>query len=129
MDTEPVRVYAGRIRYEDVLGEGHKTLWLDDEPLADLIHKDMEQYGAYLSIRYYVSVTPLTDATEPVAALMCSLYGDGDAEYDVRYSEITGYLWTDEWLRVGGHDLLAELTSADQRWLWLEIRYSNTGKE
>src|SRR5437868_3327415 len=40
------------------------------------------------------------------------------------YSEITGYLWTDENLMVGGHDLLDELRSHKGSFVHLEIAYS-----
>jgi hypothetical protein len=53
------------------------------------------------------------------------MLGEGDATFGARYSEDTGYLWTDEELNVGGHDLLGELESHEGRYCLLEIRYSH----
>ncbi|MNJ80064.1 hypothetical protein D3C77_783070 [compost metagenome] len=44
-----------------------------------------------------------------------------DVGYGARYSELTGYLWTDEYLKVGGHDIIEELRSYVGKWLILEI--------
>jgi hypothetical protein len=37
-----------------------------------------------------------------------------------RYSETTGYLWTDEKLQVGGHDLIEELSGSAGKFLIFE---------
>jgi len=112
-------------------GEEDDILYLGDgctTPLADLIEGDIEVLGAYLSIRYYTASHPFS-AEEPVEAFLVSLSGRGEAEYMMRYSEITGYLWTDEKLAVGGHDLLAELKGAAGQWVWLEITYAKTAQK
>ena len=54
---------------------------------------------------------------------MLKFIGGIEADFNPRYSEITGYLWTDEELNVGGHDLMAELKSNVGKWLILEIVY------
>jgi hypothetical protein len=50
-----------------------------------------------------------------------TLIGATDAEYNARYSDLTGYLWTDEDWNVGGHNLLSELKSNVGKWLILEV--------
>jgi hypothetical protein len=40
------------------------------------------------------------------------------------YSEITGYLWTEESLMIGGHDLLEIFRSHVGHYLVLEITYN-----
>ena len=39
------------------------------------------------------------------------------------YSEITGYLWTDEVVKIGGHDLLKEFETHLGKYLYMEIEY------
>jgi hypothetical protein len=46
------------------------------------------------------------------------------ATYRGVLSEYTGYLWTDEDLMVGGHDLLAELKSHLGKFCHLYVHYS-----
>ena len=52
---------------------------------------------------------------------MLIVMGDANVDLQSRYSEITGYLWTDEDLNVGGHDLLAELKGHVGKWLIMEV--------
>ena len=44
------------------------------------------------------------------------------------YSDYTGYLWTDENLKIGGHDLLDELKEDCGKWLFLTIEYKDEEK-
>jgi len=55
------------------------------------------------------------------------LYGEGEAEYEDVYTEWTGYLWTNESIHVGGHNLLREINSHLGRYLWMEIDYNQNG--
>lgn len=91
--------------------------------LAEEISEDIEELGQYLTVRYWVSdeFIPVEQIQE---AFLNTLYGVGSAEYELHYSEITGYLWTDEELKVGGHDLLAELSSNLGKWLHMEIEFN-----
>lgn len=97
-----------------------------DEPLAWQIKEAMEDHGEFLSVRYYVAPEEFTPEamTEAVALLMV---GEGYANVGHRYSEITGYLWTDEEINVGNHDLIAELYSHAGKFLHLEIEFSKEG--
>lgn len=49
------------------------------------------------------------------------LFGEAECEYGSEYSEITGYLWTDDKCKIGGHDLIEELKSYVGKYLILEI--------
>lgn len=73
-----------------------------------------------VSVRYYLANTALSEEDLQRAAVH-TLLGAPRAEYALRYSEITGYLWTDETLQIGGHDLLAELRGHLGSFLHLEI--------
>ena len=116
--------YSGWLVEQD-WGEGMDVLWLKDgdEPIAQLIANDMDDHGPYLSVRYFVSdnEASLEQAQE---AWLRTLFGASDANVGHAYSEFTGYLWTDEEINVGGHDLIAELHSHVGKYLNLEIEYS-----
>ena len=126
------------IRYRGVLAlhchcEAFDVLFLDGdlddrypyEPLAETIGDDLDSHGRYASVRYWTADVPMPDDTIAESAVRAML-GDLDAEYAARYSDVTGYLWTDEDLKVGGHDLLEELKAQAGRYLLLEISYSKT---
>jgi hypothetical protein len=89
----------------------------DSEPLAErLSHLSRQR----ISVRYWTSnqEAPIDVVkTEAIKTLM----GYADIDFGARYSEITGYLWTDNDLNVGGRDLLRELESASGKWLVLEV--------
>lgn len=97
-------------------------------PLAKQIQDDMEEFGNYLSVRYFITDEPKS-LEECEEALIRKVCGASDVEFLERYSEATGYLWTDEKIKVGGHDLLAELDSSCHGYVVLEIGYSEKPKE
>jgi hypothetical protein len=118
------KIYQGIIREGDY-GENYAAILLDglDSPLAELVADDMDEHGHYLTVRYFISDEPRTEA-QLIEGLLQRLAGAADAKYEDVYSEYTGYLWTDQELEVGGHDLLAELEGNQGKFLWLEITYS-----
>lgn len=95
--------------------------------LAESIQDDMRTYGCYLSVSYFVADKELS-SDELQEHFLNSLYGDSSAWYHVAWSEITGYLWTNEEIMVGGHDLLEELKGNVGKFLHLEIEYSHENK-
>ena len=91
-----------------------------------------------VSVRYVVSEKPIEDIDEEIANIVISLEGDLGIKHYSHFSDLTGYLWTDNEMNVGGHDLLAELKShlvipgdrywdsrtyeeCPERYLWLEV--------
>jgi hypothetical protein len=128
------KIYKGWVTLQD-RGESDNLVCLDDSPacgrpnsdnsivLAETIAEDLEQNGRFATIRYFVSTIPRT-LDELTEDLWKKLYGDVDAEFHVHYSDITGYLWTDEELHVGGHDLLREIHSYMRSWMLLEVTYN-----
>lgn len=60
---------------------------------------------------------------EVAADTLAVLDGQAQSDYGDRYSEITGYLWTDEEAKIGGHDLIKELYDNTGKYLWMEIEY------
>ncbi len=99
--------------------------WGDDETdryLASAVSLDLDRYGRYMSVRLWTAAVEL-DADRMKEEFLREAWGYGTAEYAMRYSEDTGYLWTDEELKFGGHDLLAHLKSQIGRFAQLEITY------
>ena len=125
--------YEGRLA-ERAWGEGDDILYCDaadrpdyDDPLAERIKDDIEEYGSYLTIRYWISPEPLP--TEDERTEVVARAGLGYPKVGHAYSEYTGYLWTDEEINVGGHDLIMELHHRIGSWLRLEIDYSKEGTD
>lgn len=74
-----------------------------------------------MSIRYWIS-DKICTREEAEEAFVRTCMGDATVDFRVHCSDLTGYLWTDEELNVGGHDLLKELRSfAGKKWCILEV--------
>ncbi len=119
-------VYTGTITVR-ACGEDDDALYLDpadpyDEPLAGEISADIERYGNTVTVQYWIADEPRT-LEQLLENEVKKAAGAADAEYHQRYSDITGYLWTDASLVIGGHDLLAELESEEGRWCYLSVRF------
>jgi len=119
--------YAGTIT-EAAYGDASHALFLRGqaawgyEPLAEQVASAIDEHGANLSVRYFI--TDREHSLEELQErLVKRIVGVGDAVYSDHYSEITGYLWTDQELNVGGHDLLDELSSHVGQYCHLEITF------
>lgn len=112
-------IYEGFLKL-DSNGEEDDILFLEghDEPVAEELEYKIG--NKFATVRYYISdkEVSLEQAQEH---FIRQLYGEIDASYSMRYSEYTGYLWTDEDLNVGGHDLLTELKSYIGKYLILIV--------
>lgn len=74
------------------------------------------------SVRYFISDKPATKE-QLEEDFVRVLVGACESKYGTRYSDPTGYLWTDEDFNVGGHDLIAELKSHLGKYLYMEVEY------
>jgi hypothetical protein len=90
-------------------------------PLAEMAQDALGRRPGLVSVRYALSEHPIADLDSAAADEIAKLDGDLDLLYHHAYSEITGYLWTDEDFKVGGHDLIARLRGYVGMWLLLEI--------
>ena len=61
--------------------------------------------------------------------LVKQVFGDVEADYTDRYNEVTGYLWTKEDFKVGGHDILTELYDSKNKFLYMEIQIHKNQKQ
>jgi hypothetical protein len=113
-------VYSGFI-IESVYGEDDDVLFIGENaecPIACVLEEEIA--GKQVSVRYWISNKKKTKE-ELQESFLKELFGVVDASYTPRYSETTGYLWTDEELNIGGHDLLSELRSYIGKFIFLEI--------
>ena len=122
-----VLIYRGKL-VKTGNGEADDLLGLEKQPgdpiiLAEQIMEDLDQYASQspVTVHYFVTAKPCTEE-QLTTELANVAFGEATADYCMRYSEVTGYLWTDEELTIGGHDLLWELGEAVGSYLHLEIR-------
>lgn len=90
-------------------GENDDAFFLGNKPVA-LQFYDENLRNKKLSVSYYICDKEKT-LEEAKENFVKTLMGFGDADYGDCFSDITGYLWTDETLKIGGHNLLDELES------------------
>lgn len=114
----------GWIRESDH-GDSSDVIFIDDlgrkfpeEPLTDQLAWIS---GKKVTVYYYITDKKCTlgEAQEQFLKMMYA--GKAECEFSAHYSDITGYLWTDENLVIGGHDLLEEIRSHLGSYLLLEI--------
>ena len=112
-------IYKGLIA-EQSKGENDYALFIGEmeEPIASEFEEEMQ--GKQVSVRYWISNTEKTKE-ELTENMIMAISGSVDADYGDAYSDYTGYLWTDEELKVGGHDLLDELRSNVGKYVYMEV--------
>jgi hypothetical protein len=113
-----MKTYEGLLSLH-AYGQADDILYLSSvmEPLAEELQWMVQKK---VTVRYWISDRQCSKE-EISAEFTKVLFGASDGQFGARYSEITGYLWTDEELKVGGHDLIMELKSFVGKWLILEI--------
>jgi hypothetical protein len=108
-------------------GEDEQVLRLGDPEdsgwLAETVMEDMEKHGNVLTVRYFITKEFIPE-DRVIPELLKTHAGWGDAKYAMVYTEMTGYIYTAEDLRVGGHDLLAELKNNLGKFCQLEIQFN-----
>lgn len=106
--------------------EDYESLYLDDTPIAEALSEMSERI---VTVRYYISNKEATEEELQEDFLINTLYGDLTSEYGAAYSEYTGYLWTDDELKIGGHDLKEELETYEGKYLYLLVDIDEKGEE
>ncbi len=125
------KIYSGFLE-EGGWGEAFDILYLvskkgkdSDEPLAEILEEDFG--GKQVSVSYYICNSKCT-LEEAQESFIKSLVGIVDTNVGAKYSEITGFLWADEEINIGGHDLIEELHNYKGKWLILVVDiYEGTG--
>ena len=83
--------------------------------------EDKLGWGKYCaSVRMVTGSTPI-DPTKVEETIIECFEGDAKGEYYHRYSDYTGYLWTEENFIVGGHDIPNILRSHMDEYIHMEI--------
>lgn len=112
-----IRIHKGWLSLRED-GNYHETVELDGEPIADELEY---MSGKVVTVKYYISDKEATEEELKEDFLINTLYGNLESEYGAVYSEITGYLWTNDDLKVGGHDLRKEFESYVGKYLYLTV--------
>jgi len=99
----------------DLLGVGGHIF---AETFQDLV----EDHGNLVSVRYYISDKSV-DPNKLKEDFLLKVLGCANVDYSMHYTELTGYLWTTEELTIGGHDLLNELETHLNKYLYMEIDF------
>jgi hypothetical protein len=90
---------------------------VDGDPLAELTE---DFTGQLLSIRYWITDEPI-ELNKAIETTIEQCMGFGDCKFRIHHSDQTGYLWTDEDFKVGGHDMIAEMESFIGKHVLMEI--------
>ena len=79
--------------------------------LAEAVKDVVGWGGKTMTVQYHLSSEPMSfyDLEEHLAKTALGLV---KAEFYHRYSDLTGYLWTEEEIKVGNHDILKEISEA-----------------
>jgi hypothetical protein len=114
-----IKTYEGFLSLREH-GEAYDILFIssEDEPLAEVLDESIK--GKQVTVRYWICDKQCTKE-EASQDHVQQVMGKADTDYGAAYSEVTGYLWTDEEINIGGHDLLAELKGNIGKWLVLEV--------
>lgn len=114
-----VEIFRGFIDVRDY-AEEYDVLFIgnSDDPFAE----EMEEYkDEIVSVKYWTSIEEKSREDLVLGHITYTCGGSVDAKYIGHYSDITGYMWTDEELNIGGHNLLDELKTHVGKFIHLEI--------
>lgn len=110
------QIITGRIK--DIKNYDHGDgLRIGTEILSETLE---ELNDKQVTVRFYISDEERSKS-EMQENLILSIAGGVEAKYGDAYSEYTGYLWTDDELKIGNHDLIETLANYDGKYCYLEI--------
>lgn len=114
-----MKTYTGLLSLQS-WGDADDILFLSSlpDPLAEHLKEDISR--KQVTARYWITDKSATK-DEAQESFVRQLVGAAKCDFGSRYSELTGYLWTDEECNIGGHDLIRELHTYVGKWLILEI--------
>lgn len=122
MTVEKQATLTGLISTHDC-GESYDILFVsesnpdDAEPFAEMLEF---MHYQNVTVRYWITNKKCT-IEEAQEDFIGAVMGRAEARFCARYSEMTGYLWTDEDLKVGGHDLLDRLKRSEGSYLIFQV--------
>lgn len=89
-------------------------------PFTKVMEDKIQWCEKYASIQMLTGDTPI-DVDNIDETKIVSMMGEVESEYYHRYSDLTGYLWTDEGFKCGGHDIPEILESHIGEYIHMEI--------
>lgn len=103
-------------------GDNYSALFVGYEstPFAELFDEKFNR--KIVSVRYWISEKEM-EKQQLTEEHLKSISGAVDATYYSRYSDYTGYLSTEQGAKVGGHNLLSELSFNMGKFIYMEIDY------
>lgn len=93
---------------------------VNDFPFTKEMESKCGWLDSYASIQMLTGDTPI-DLDHIDETKIVSMMGEVDSEYYHRYSDYTGYLWTVEGFKCGGHDIPKILYSHMGEYIHMEI--------
>lgn len=112
-----IRIHEGWLTLKEDYND-HETVGLNGEPIAEELDY---LSGKVVTVKYYIANKEGSEEELKEDFLINTLYGNLESDYGACYSEMTGYLWTNDNLKIGGHDLRQELESYAGKYLYLII--------
>lgn len=100
-------------------GEVKETV-VDSFPFTKEMEEKCGWGKRYASIQMLTGDTPI-DIEHIDETKVVSMEGDVSSHYYHRYSDYTGYLWTEEGFKCGGHDIPEILRSFMGKYIHMEI--------
>jgi hypothetical protein len=105
--------------------------YIGDKPFLRTIFEELD-IDPYLnddikievvSLEYIISDNSLIDFEDAKEHEWLRANGYTEVELNYRYSDITGYLWTDEKMVVGGHDIMSILENEEGSYCVMKIMF------
>ena len=93
---------------------------VDSFPFSKRMAEECEWLDKYVNIQMLTGTEPI-DLDHIDETKIVSMMGESDSRYYHCYSELSGYLWTEETFKCGGHDLLKILHSHEGEYIHMEI--------
>lgn len=93
---------------------------VDSFPFTKRMADDCDWARHFVNIQMLTGDSPI-DMDHIDETKVVSMIGDVKSHYYHRYSEISGYLWTEEVFKCGGHDLKQILESHHGEYIHIEI--------
>lgn len=102
-------------------GQSDDSLFIgqETEPLTSYLKEKI--VNKFVTVRYYISDTEKSKEELLENSIKLLSGSVDDVDYYDFYSDYTGYLWTNESLEIGGHDLEDVVRSNRGKYLYMEI--------
>lgn len=101
---------------------------VDSFPFTKEMAEKCGWFGSFANIQMLTGDTPI-DIDHIDETKIVSMMGEVDSKYYHRYSDLTGYLWTEEEFKCGGHNIPQILQSHMDEYVHMEIELYKPKRE